>query len=462
MSGAARSGELAREAERLILLADGLAAVAPDFADESDDWCRRLRACLSRASSAASAESQLEYMTRALRCRWLRFAAARPSAVYRSPTEAQLESLDGDPLTEAYGYERDLRPTALEARCAAFFSSPPSPWSVRHLLFSSGQAALSVALTMLRQRGVARSLRVLHLGGYFETAALLAEQPSSFAVLTPADAALADLVVVEPIACDGDFSRVSNVALARVVAGASACRAVIFDTTLVGRSDPLDAYLRDGVAPHVECVLRICSGLKLFQQGMELANFGLVSCHERAAGAETRTASATLERLRTLTGAGLRLADTIALEAPWVFDARATADYEQAVYANNARLVAAVQGRNRLFRPITHPELWGGHAPYCVFRLPDDDASALSRLETHLALTARSRGLVVDKGGSFGFRGHRFEVVCPESDEPPFLRVAMGRRTGWSCDGFIELMEEVAGQPHVPPLPAAADRATVA
>ncbi|MBX9605960.1 MAG: hypothetical protein K2Y51_07025 [Gammaproteobacteria bacterium] len=453
MSDTPQSGALAEEAERLLQLADGLAAMAPDFVEEAQSWSQRLRERMSRAPSAASLEFQLEYMTRALRCRWLRFAAARPSAVYRSPTEAQLESLEGDPLTQAYGYERDLRPTALEARCAAFFPRTSPPWSARHLLFSSGQAAMSVALTMLRQRVDTRPLRVLHLGGYFETAALLAEQPSNFTVLADADAASADLLVIEPVACDGNFSRVSNAALARVLATARACRTVIFDTTLVGRSDPLDTFLRGGVPAHVDCVLRVCSGLKLFQQGMELANFGLVGCHERRApDFETSAALDALERLRTLTGTGLRLADTIALEAPWVLDAPATADYEQAVFANNARLAVAVQARNRLFRPLSHPTLWGGHAPYCVFRLPDDDPADLSRLETHLARAARARSLPVDKGGSFGFRGHRFEVVCPESGEPPFLRVAMGRRTGWSCDGFIELMTEIAGWDSVAPL----------
>lgn len=459
MSGTPLSGALAEEAERLLRLADGLAAVAPDFVDEANGWRQRLHERMSRAPSPAKLEFQLEYMTRALRYRWLRFAAARPSAVYRSPTEAQLESLEGDPLTEAYGYERDLRPTALEARCAAFFGAPPPPWSARHLLFSSGQAAMSVALTMLSQRSGARPLRVLHLGGYFETAALLAAQTASFTVLAEADAASAELVVVEPIACKGNFSRVSNAALARVLATARACRTVIFDTTLVGRSDPLDAFLRDAVPAHVDCVLRVCSGLKLFQQGMELANFGLIGCHERGAPERaTSAALAALEQLRTLTGAGLRLADTIALEAPWVFDASATGDYERAVFANNARLVAAVRARNRLFRPLSHPALWGEQAPYCVFRLLDDDLEDLSRLETHLARAAHARDLMVDKGGSFGFRGHRFEVVCPESGEPPFLRVAMGRRTGWSCDGFIELMAEIAAWERVAPLSVQDDR----
>jgi hypothetical protein len=65
---------------------------------------------------------------------------------------------------------------------------------------------------------------------------------------------------------------VSSAALAGILTTARACRTVFFDTTLVGRSDPIDTFLRDGVPSHVDRVLRVCSGLKLFQQGMELAN----------------------------------------------------------------------------------------------------------------------------------------------------------------------------------------------
>jgi len=66
------------------------------------------------------------------------------------------------------------------------------------------------------------------------------------------------------------------------------------------------------------------------------------------------------------------------------------------------------------------------------------DASAYENLDERLSDEARKRGLVFDKGCSFGFRGHRFETVRPEVG-PPFLRVAMGRRGGPSFEGILRL-----------------------
>jgi hypothetical protein len=36
--------------------------------------------------------------------------------------------------------------------------------------------------------------------------------------------------------------------------------------------------------------------------------------------------------------------------------------------------------------------------------------------------------------------------VKPATDDPPFLRIAMGRRAGWSCDGVISLMRDIASR----------------
>lgn len=43
----------------------------------------------------------------------------------------------------------------------------------------------------------------------------------------------------------------------------------------------------------------------------------------------------------------------------------------------------------------------------------------------------------------FGFRSHRFDVVTPEG-EAPYLRIAMGRRDGWSCEQITPVVLEAA------------------
>ena len=52
------------------------------------------------------------------------------------------------------------------------------------------------------------------------------------------------------------------------------------------------------------------------------------------------------------------------------------------------------------------------------------------------------------RGGSFGFRGHRFETIEPDPAEgAPFLRVALGWRGGHSTEGLVALFGELAACP---------------
>ncbi len=64
-------------------------------------------------------------------------------------------------------------------------------------------------------------------------------------------------------------------------------------------------------------------------------------------------------------------------------------------------------------------------------------------LEVRVAQECERRGLLAVKGGSFGFRGHRFELIEPEQGKT-FLRVALGWRDGWSREGLCELFGELA------------------
>ena len=67
-------------------------------------------------------------------------------------------------------------------------------------------------------------------------------------------------------------------------------------------------------------------------------------------------------------------------------------------------------------------------------------------LWAEIAAEALRRRLNLVRGGSFGFRAHRYEIVKPETGEAPFLRIALGRRGGWSCEGVIAMMAQLAGK----------------
>lgn len=417
------------EADALLALARSLGGAREDL----DETVRAVEGLVAGAVAEASppaAERGFEAAARRLRAGWLRAVAAESARVLRSPVEREVSRLERS-RHDAYGYERDFQPESLEARCRGFFGAPPAGWAAEHVLFSSGQAALTAILLQLAE-GRAGKLRAAHVGAYFETRELAGR------VCALADeAAAADCVIVEPVACDGRFSAHDPAAIGR---GLRDGQVMIIDETLSAPRTRADAVL-GGVQARGGAVIRLVSGLKLLQQGLELANVGIVSLFAKDADEAAGRADG-LRRYRTLTGAGLRFVDALALEAPFFLDRAATGAYADRVFAHNGALARAAAAGG-LFKPMG--EIGGQAAPYCAFELArGNSAEALEALAGRMARAAEARGLLFERGGSFGFRSHRYEVIEPESGAAPFLRVAMGARGGHSCDGVIAMMAEIA------------------
>jgi len=424
------------EAQELRIIAHDLAARSSKV--QGGDISRRLRqfdTSFIAARHPAEAERRVETFARSIRRIWLEAAAHEAASVFRSPTSGEAEYIARN--HDVFGYERDLQPETLEARCRDFFPPPPAGWSHDHLIFSSGQAAMTSALLVLgKHLTPGANLRLTHRGVYFETKSLIRALPF---IQEATSEQTADVILDEPVCCDGQVHQTDTSELL-----AASPRAVIFDTTLLGRDDGVDPYLAALDRQADQIVLRVTSCLKLFESGLELANAGILSIYTRSEQAGALCDD--LRRIRTLTGAGLHLVDAIALEAPCFLDASLADGYAQAVFDHNARLARAVAEANKRFAPVSHPSLQGSAAPYCAFQLPDASPADYEALEHEIAEEADRRRLNLAHGGSFGFRGHRFEVVKPETGEPPFLRMAMGRRGGWSCYGVIEMMAEIAGR----------------
>lgn len=403
--------ELAARAGR----ASGHSDLLPALSLEGDDY--------------AAQEQQLDDAAMTLRRRWLQIAHHPADTTLKSPCDGEVAQMpSGRPVQ--FGYERELDASALERRGPAYLDRVRG-WSSDVVLLRSGQASLACLLQFAVGRwGRTGALTVAHAGAYFETASLLKSWPGR--VLRPSERE-ADIVIAEPVWCDGAFSCSDAIPMPR--------RALILDTTLAGPGCDLRPYLRD-----VECPLVIAysSGLKLDQAGLELANVGIVRLFSRG---EYDDVGSALRQMRGLVGAGLTLDEMSALSAPWFMD-RAYADrYVGAIFANNRRLAAAVGSRSPIFAPHCHPSLHrqGADAPFCALQLNDPSPQAYRALERLVALECERRDIVMTKGGSFGFRGHRFELIEPEPGQgETFLRVAMGWRDGWSGSGLCELFEELA------------------
>lgn len=386
----------------------------------------------------AAQERRLERAARQLRRSW--FAAAHPSAdaSLRSPQEGEVAELpSGDRLR--FGYERTLDASLLEERGKAY-TPGPAGWTSDMVIFRSGQAVLTAALQWAAATwGGKRALSVAHAGAYFETAALLdAWSRRSFRPV-PTSVVSADMVIGEPVWCDGRFGITASLPRAR--------RIMLLDTTMVGPGLDLGPFLASA-SGDCEVAIVYSSGLKLEQAGLELANVGIARVLVRDGASITAAAVCRrLRELRALMSTGLTLDELSALSAPWFLDRAYVDNYTAAIFANNRTAAHAIGDNSPVFGPRCHPSLLAAtaDAPFCAIQLKGASPAHYRRLAEILERQGERRGILLAKGGSFGFRGHRFEIIEPEVGRgDPFVRVAMGWRGGHSCHGLCELLGELA------------------
>jgi hypothetical protein len=414
-----------------------------------------MNSALQRACGPEEAEAALETCVARLRHLWLAVSSSSVNQSFRSPTVPKLIKTSTGQLISS-GYERELQPVALESRCRAFFGPDPEGWTTDHVVLSSGQAAMTAALHLTQAtecRSEYAQLPLSHIGSYFETTELLDLLPSSLKVIaTGRDAiergytALPQVFLIEPIFFEDIFVKVDLKDLVRKAEReASKPKFVIFDDTLCGAPKHVQQDLNELSGFSLSAVVRVNSGLKLFQGGFELANVGILTVYAPvSAPLQARDFGDRLRKLRSLTGSGLAMVDAAALEAPWFLDSRHTAHFQAKVFINNARLARALAEGTRSFACISHPILdcEGGEAPFCVLQLSESSGHAYEDVEQAIHAESQRRSVLFEQGGSFGFRGHRYEVVRP-GRKAPFLRVAIGSRAGCSLDGVIHLLRTI-------------------
>jgi hypothetical protein len=406
-----------------------------------------MRYSLARAAHPREGEAILERAAWRLRRDWLDIASAATHRNFRTPPAGKPPMTAAGPA-ENFGYERELRPTALERRCFDFFDPPPLGWRADHLLFSSGQAAMAAVLHLLDTLPAfagTRPLDLAHLGAYFETTDIFRLFPSFLRAHPAGDALSCDpqVVVIEPVFLrDGFVATDVTAAVERLSRQPAKPRVFVFDDTLTGLApDPYGDFAElekiDPVA-----IIRLSSGLKLLQGGLELANVGVASLYVKEHGLTAFSAS--LSRIRSLLGLGLRFDEVAALEAPWFLDRGYAARYSHAVFENNAAFARALAERGGGRFRVAHPSLdcCLALSPYCVLRLAREKDSYDALLD-RVRQAKKRTGILLDEGGSFGFRGHRYELVRPQGSQP-FLRVALGRRAGWSLAATIELFIQLS------------------
>lgn len=463
MSAPTASHDLATECDRLIALAQGMPAVAERRRAIAGAWYSQLLDLTQAASlETPDGERKLDALVGQLRRAWMATAHEHADLTYRSLLSNERKVLPSR-MTMAYGYERSLEENPLEARLPAY-RPVPAGWSARHLLFSSGMAALSGIMqtlpAILDSRANPRSLLVA--AAYFETLDLVAlgTHGCSARIVTDdttfgaaCEAQVPDAAFVEPIVYDPWLRPFDVRRAAGMLAALRTPPVLVIDSTLVGPTLPMARILDE--ARTLPLIVQASSGLKLDQAGLELANVGIVSLY--APASEQAKLDAAADRLcvvRRLNGTALTI-DTVALlDIPFFLDAATFHEYCTPVFAHNARLARAVPAGG-LFETIAHPGLDpqgnpAAQAPFVFFHLREDEAVRYTDLERLVLDRASARGLALERGGSFGFRGHRCEAVHLDgAARNGVFKVALGARSGPSVDGIITLLADIAAFPTV-------------
>lgn len=423
-----------RDAQDLLNLTGRIAAETGHCLPDGD-----LLADLATLGNDYSAqERRLDTEARALRQAWLGVAHRPADTSLKSPQEDEVAEVPCGKYLH-FGYERDLDVSLLEGRGRAY-APAPAGWTSDVVIYRSGQAVLAAVLQFAAATwGGKRTLSVAHAGAYFETAALLAAWPRRSFRPAPISAVSTDMVIGEPVWCDGGFGIPEYLPRARHV--------LVLDTTMVGPGHDLGRFL-SAAADDCEVAIVYSSGLKLDQAGLELANVGIARVLVRD-GASTRAIDVArqLRQLRGLMSTGLTLDEMSALSAPWFLDRSYADSYAAAIFDNNRRVARSIGSDSAVFRPRCHSSLLpsAADAPFCAIQLKEASPRRYRRLAEIVERESERRGLLLTKGGSFGFRGHRFEMIEPDPGQgDPFLRVAMGWRGGYSCRGLGEMFSEFA------------------
>ncbi len=292
---------------------------------------------------------------------------------------------------------------------------------------------MTTALLGLGRVASEASIRVAHRGVYFETRALLRTLP----FITEATfAQTSDVVINEPICCDGQFHQIDTAKLL-----SASPRAVIFDTTLMGRDDGVDSHLAALAPRGRQAVIRVASCLKLLQSGLELANCGDLSVTPPTPALPDWASNS-----------------AISARSPGPACISSMRSRSRRPLCSMRPTRTATPPPSSITTPASHtPSIrrTSGSSPSPI--RPSPTGTRLSALSacatprpppttgwTPKSPAKRCRRLNFARGGSFGFRGHRYEIVKPDTGEAPFLRIAMGRRNGFSCEGVIAMMAETA------------------
>ncbi|MEG3617025.1 hypothetical protein V5T82_01030 [Magnetovibrio sp. PR-2] len=425
----------------------------------------------SKALETLTGERKLEALIMELRHLWLQAVHSRSSRYMMSPPQTQIKYLPGGDRVN-YPYDRWLKPINLENRLAGAWPTPKG-WHKQSLLFASAMAAITTFLQAYR--GLApqwwtelSAPQTLHWwGGYFEISKALQlvcdqrfigrKHATQDGLHKHMQDGQTDLIVLEPVAAklELDVFDLDSFVAAWSKRKSKRPATLLIDTSLLGDTISMEDFCKrlNDQAPAL--IVEVRSGLKLDQQGLELANAGLMNLwmpEHRDDKLDDIVNS--LQISRTTLGTNLSHNELAALQAPLFLHADLLNTHTTAVFAANRlfaeQLHPLIKPDTGVFDAVFHPSLgdnarlpWA-QSPFVNIRYRPDDDSARSFLNNVLDFESHRRKLCFWPASSFGFRSHRYEMGYGRDIKFNTLRVALGARHGPSMHEVIKLFQELA------------------
>ena len=366
------------DAVSLLAMVESLTAANPKLGERFQDWRQQIDDLLvGTIKDDLDTERQLEELAMDFRLQWITLAHSLIAGVMKSPPSNHIPLLPISPSSN-FLYERVLRPT-LEKRINDSVPDIPG-WETEITVFSSGMAAISAAITVLRhkkdqyRREDTHTLQLDMFGGYFETLALLELLDSSDLncqnfqdepqLLDRFGSGQTDILFLELIAYDWKQAVVDPARFIQALENRPSDRPwiLILDTTLIGPIFQLEPLLKACGENKPLLVLEIRSGLKLEQAGLEFSNVGIVKTLSPKDLDDNRYLDASqfhraLAFCRGKMGTALSLSQVAILDAPWVFHPEWTLKHTHSVMDNNRILAFALSEITGLFSRVNHPAL---------------------------------------------------------------------------------------------------------
>lgn len=468
----------------LTVLADQTSAAFPQFENVLGSWRQQAGSLQTSLDEHSLADERALYqLALEFRYLWLNFSQSYSARIIRSPRHGKKIKMPDGPI-DNYPYDRWNKAPALESRMSHYH--PPVPgWRQEHVVYSSGMAAITAMLQMIRYRysfRFNRAIRWLEFSSYFEVRRLfqLYGDLAQSTLLTRNENEFFEALRYQPfdmIFCQSvanDFAltplNIEKFGEAWAKSTQSRPKVVVVDTTLTGNHFPFAQLLAKLESRPPSLIVRISSGLKLDQEGLEFANVGIVTLYAPETTEPDNSFLAdfclSLRRQRRTFGASLNIDALTALSIPCFLDPLRHQAHCQRLFENNANLAKQVtighlEGSGPgILKDKAHPALrsdapeWAC-APFVNFAM----ASAAPADKTFLRRWIRTRSdeqqLQFHPGSSFGFRAHRYEMGIIDEPGHSTFRVAMGSVSGPSFAAIVKLFSDLATYPDINSLKAA-------